>query len=73
MGWGQAEALKRLAVRQGTVDADALGTHRATYDYVPQNEGDMEIKIGDVITLKEDNGDGWANGTPFLSVLRRRG
>eukprot|EP00045_Choanoeca_perplexa_P000954 m.17081 g.17081 ORF g.17081 m.17081 type:complete len:611 (-) comp10644_c0_seq2:96-1928(-) len=54
-----ADALKKLAVRTGVVDASAVGTHQALYDFEPQAEGDLTMVEGDVLTLKEDQGDGW--------------
>lgn len=32
------------------------------YQYVPQFEGDLELEVGDLVTLKRDNEDGWYSG-----------
>ncbi|KAJ4136743.1 cytoskeletal protein binding protein [Fusarium oxysporum] len=37
-----------------------LGVHRALYDYVPQAEGELAIKDGDLLFILDKNGDdGW--------------
>ncbi|KAJ8339904.1 hypothetical protein SKAU_G00345370 [Synaphobranchus kaupii] len=36
---------------------------RALFEYVPQNEDELELKAGDVIDINEEVEEGWWNGT----------
>lgn len=43
-----------------TFDMGFLGVYRALYDYVPQAEGELAIKDGDLLFILDKNGDdGW--------------
>ncbi|XP_010880974.1 CD2-associated protein isoform X3 [Esox lucius] len=36
---------------------------KALFDYVPQNEDELELKIGDIIDINEEVEEGWWSGT----------
>eukprot|EP00041_Stephanoeca_diplocostata_P030600 m.932022 g.932022 ORF g.932022 m.932022 type:complete len:826 (-) comp23785_c0_seq41:178-2655(-) len=59
-----ADMLKTQALQQRLPNADKAGlpTHIARYDYDPGYDGDLELRVGDHITLKIDNEDGWYTG-----------
>lgn len=41
----------------------SLVSARALYDYEPQSEGDIALKTGDIISVTEQNENGWWKGT----------
>ncbi|XP_075057446.1 CD2-associated protein isoform X2 [Mixophyes fleayi] len=36
---------------------------KAVFDYIPQNEDELELKIGDILEITEEVEEGWWNGT----------
>lgn len=43
---------------------------QATYNYVPRNEDELELKEGDIVDVIEKCDDGWFVGKVFIKVLQ---
>lgn len=46
-----------------------LWTFQATFDFVPENEGDLGLRIGDLIQVLEEENDSWWRGINLASNL----